>query len=183
MRRNETRIGAGFLKNRAVRFPPLADLRPTPSRVKETLFNWLGQNLQGFAVLDLFAGSGALGFEAISRGADFVHLNDSNPQAFRALKENAQRFNLPTDRLAISQNDAFALLDSFINNAQFFDVVFLDPPFSQNLWQDLEKVEKLLKPAAFLYIESATEIAEFGNLTRHKFLKAGEVCAHLFGEQ
>ena len=187
MRRNETRIGAGFLKNRAVYFPPILHLRPTPSRVKETLVNWLGQHLAGFSVLDLFAGSGALGFEALSRGADFVHLNDSNNAAVRALKENAKRFNLsfclPNSNLVISQVDAFLLLDSFIQNKQFFDVVFLDPPFSQNLWLALEKVEKVLKPSAFLYVENAAEIATFGTLLRHKFLKAGEVCAHLFGKK
>ena len=178
--RNEIRIGAGTLKNRAVRFPAVADLRPTPSRVKETLFNWLGQNLGGLNVLDLFAGSGALGFEAYSRGADFVVLNDSNAAAFRSLNENAARFALDSNRFAIFQKDAFLLLDDFIAKKQFFDVIFCDPPFSQNCAMKLVKAILALKPNGLLYIENGFEIPEFFTLTRHKFLRAGDVFAHLF---
>ena len=181
MPRNEIRIGAGTLKNRVVHFSPILNLRPTPSRVKETLFNWLGQRLGGLKVLDLFAGSGSLGFEAASRGADFVHSNDLNPVAVRHLKENAARFNLSNTCFAITQKEALNLLDCFIQNQQFFDVVFLDPPFAQNRWAELEKVEKILNPRAVLYVENKSEMTEFCKRPCCKFLKAGDVCAHLFG--
>ena len=87
--RNKVRIIGGAWRSRIIAFPPRADLRPTPDRVRETLFNWLGQDLTGKRCLDLFAGSGALGFEAASRGAQRVVMVERDPAAWQALQANA----------------------------------------------------------------------------------------------
>src|SRR4051812_26300122 len=89
--RNAVRIIGGSWRRSLIRFPELQDLRPTPDRVRETLFNWLGQDLSGLKCLDLFAGSGALGFEAASRGAVEVILVEANPKAHAALMDNARK--------------------------------------------------------------------------------------------
>ena len=86
--KNQVRIIGGDWRSRLIAFPPRADLRPTPDRVRETLFNWLGQDLTGKCCLDLFAGSGALGFEAASRGARRVVMVERDPAAWRALQAN-----------------------------------------------------------------------------------------------
>ena len=88
---NKVRIGAGEFRSRIIAFPDSEGLRPTPNRVRETLFNWLGQTLYGRTCLDLFAGSGALGFEAASRGAERVVMVEKSLSVFRALKENEVR--------------------------------------------------------------------------------------------
>jgi len=88
---NKVRIGAGEWRGRLISFPAVEGLRPTPDRVRETLFNWLGQTLDGKVCLDLFAGSGALGFEALSRGARRVVMVEQNPQVLKALQENARK--------------------------------------------------------------------------------------------
>src|SRR5215467_4091180 len=90
-RRNTVRIIGGEWRSRLLEFPDALDLRPTPDRVRETLFNWLGQDLSGRVCLDLFAGSGALGFEALSRGAASVVMVENDPGTLRALRESAQK--------------------------------------------------------------------------------------------
>src|ERR1700682_6016251 len=106
--RNRVRIIAGRWRSRLVRFPPAANLRPTPDRVRETLFNWLGQRLDGLACLDLFAGSGALGFEAMSRGAARVVMVESDPEVAAALRESARV--LEAEGVEIVASDALAYL-------------------------------------------------------------------------
>src|SRR3954467_4529119 len=91
MTRNRVRIIAGTWRSRVIHFPPASQLRPTPDRVRETLFNWLGQRLDGLACLDLFAGSGALGFEALSRGARRVVMIERDRIVARALRDNAAK--------------------------------------------------------------------------------------------
>src|ERR1700675_4330781 len=106
--RNRVRIIAGKWRSRLVKFPPAAQLRPTPDRVRETLFNWLGQRLDGLACLDLFAGSGALGFEALSRGASRVVMVEHDRGVAAALRESA--LELKADELEIVEGDALAYL-------------------------------------------------------------------------
>ena len=101
---NTVRIIGGVWRSRILKFPDAADLRPTPDRVRETLFNWLGRNLAGAACLDLFAGSGALGFEALSRGAASVVMVETNAAALRALRENATK--LGAENVTIVRGDA-----------------------------------------------------------------------------
>ncbi len=124
-------------------------MRPTPDRVRETLFNWLGQRLDGLACLDLFAGSGALGFEAASRGAARVVMVEHDPKVFLFLKETTSLIGAA--QVALVHDDAF----SYLRRAtERFDVVFLDPPFGQNaLAGALERLAGRLAPAARVYVE------------------------------
>src|ERR1700682_2440780 len=125
--RNRVRIIGGQWRSRLIKFPPAAQLRPTPDRVRETLFNWLGQRLDGLTCLDLFAGSGALGFEAASRGAARVVMVENDRQAFGAL--GGYKDLLRATQVELVFGDA---LDYLRRSKEAFDVVFLDPPFRQN---------------------------------------------------
>ncbi len=122
---NRVRIVAGQYRGRWIEFPDVPGLRPTGNRVRETLFNWLGQRLDGLRCLDLFAGSGALGFEAASRGAAEVVMVETDRGAILALKRNRERLGAQACR--IEGGDALALLAR--STAQF-DLIFLDPPFA-----------------------------------------------------
>lgn len=128
MIRNEVRIIGGEWRSRIITFSSDADLRPTPDRVRETVFNWLGQDLDGKTCLDLFAGSGAMGFEAASRGAERIVMVESSPAVLKALKASSQK--LGAEQVQLVAMDALKFLDS---NRQLFDVIFLDPPFRLGL--------------------------------------------------
>ena len=127
-RSHSVRIIGGEWRRRLIRFPAAQELRPTPDRMRETLFNWLGQDLTGETCLDLFAGSGALGFEAASRGARQVVMVERDAQVFRALQ--ATHTMLGAARVELARADALAFLRS---DARLYGVVFLDPPFHQDL--------------------------------------------------
>lgn len=158
-----------------LRFPDALGLRPTPDRVRQTLFNWLGQELTGKTCLDLFAGSGALGFEALSRDAKAVVLVEQNPAAYRALLDNAKALN--ADKAQIVRGDAQRYL---AGSGQAFDVIFLDPPFGQG-W--LEKLLPLLAqhlaPEGRVYVESEQALGDFPGWELLKHGKAGNVHYHL----
>ena len=124
MKTNQVRIIGGQWRSRIVRFPEAPSLRPTPDRLRETLFNWLGQDLTGKTCLDLFAGSGALGFEAASRGARQVVMVEQNTAVYRALQQTQTL--LGADQVELQRADAFAFLKA---DTRCYDVVFLDPPF------------------------------------------------------
>ncbi len=127
-RRSEQRIRiiGGRWRSRILRFPDEPTLRPTPDRVRETLFNWLGQDLTDLATLDLFAGSGALSFEALSRGARLAVAVDRSREAMAALRRNAG--TLEATGLELRQSGAADFLRA---EGRRFDVVFLDPPFGE----------------------------------------------------
>jgi 16S rRNA (guanine(966)-N(2))-methyltransferase RsmD len=126
-------------------------LRPTPDRVRETLFNWLGQRLDGLECLDLFAGSGALGFEALSRGAARAVMVESNHAVAEALRENVKA--LDAQGAEIVQRDAMAYLDGA---ADRFDVAFVDAPYASDLARRaMDRLAPRLKPGARVYVESA----------------------------
>jgi 16S rRNA (guanine966-N2)-methyltransferase len=149
--RNQVRIIAGKWRSRILRFPESAALRPTPDRVRETLFNWLGQRLDGLACLDLFAGSGALGFEAASRGAARVVMVEASRQGARNLADNAR--SLDAAEVEIVTGDALAYLE---RSTETFDVAFVDPPYASDLAsRSLEVLPGHLKPDARVYVESA----------------------------
>src|SRR6187399_2662816 len=126
--RNRVRIIAGKWRSRIVHFPAAAQLRPTPDRVRETLFNWLGQRLDGLDCLDLFAGSGALGFEALSRGARRVVMVEKDRKVAEALRESARE--LGAGDLDVVNADALAWLAGARDR---FDVAFVDPPYASEL--------------------------------------------------
>lgn len=169
------RIVGGAWRSRLIGVPANPDLRPTPDRVRETLFNWLGQDLSGQACLDLFAGSGALGFEAASRGAACVVMVERDRDALANLR--ASRDALAADRVEIVPDDAFAYL---AHTRQRFDVVFLDPPFRQNaLPAALAALPPHLNPGARVYVESARPLQPpppWGELRRKR---AGQVSYQL----
>jgi 16S rRNA (guanine966-N2)-methyltransferase len=122
--RNKVRIIGGAWRSRLIHFPDAEGLRPTPDRVRETLFNWLGQTLEGKTCLDLFAGSGVLGFEALSRGARQVVMVEKNRRVLQALRENAAK--LGASNLELVEEDALKFLG---RERRAFDVIFVDPPF------------------------------------------------------
>jgi 16S rRNA (guanine966-N2)-methyltransferase len=161
---NKVRINAGEWR-----------LRPTPERVRQTLFNWLGQELHGKACLDLFAGSGALGFEAASRYAALVTMVEQNPAVHRALADNAVL--LKAGQVRLLRMDALQFL---AQDTQPFDVIFLDPPFGQG-W--LEKLLTLLAPHlaqdGVVYAEAESPLQDSADWQVYKHGKAGNVHYHL----
>ena len=130
--RGKVRIIGGQWRSRLLAFPEHPDLRPTADRIRETLFNWLGQDLSGMRCLDLFAGSGALGFEAASRGAASVVMVDADAGVYRMLRENKEK--LQATQVELVMMNAMNFLKS---DARKFDVIFLDPPYRLALLPEL----------------------------------------------
>jgi 16S rRNA (guanine(966)-N(2))-methyltransferase RsmD len=154
---------------------PVADrtgLRPTPDRVRETLFNWLGQDLSGWRVLDAFAGSGALGFEAASRGAVDVLLLEQDATLVRGLCESAVR--LQATALRVQAADALAWMSQGPPAA--FDLVLLDPPFDAGLHEAaIAAAVPLLKPGGLVYVESPHPLPAPPDLEPYRAARAGAV--------
>lgn len=180
---NSVRIIGGEWRRRVLRFPDSLGLRPTPDRVRETLFNWLGQDLAGLNCLDLFAGSGALGFEAASRGASKVVMIESAPKVLAALKESAEMLG-KDPRLEIVRGDAVQYLSSRSSTSLQFDVIFIDPPYKQGWIERLAPLlSKVLKPDAAIYVEAEHKLDNLGPALEHwrtvRRGKAGEVHFHL----
>lgn len=170
------RIIGGQYRSRLLRVAARPGLRPTPDRVRETLFNWLGQDLSGAACLDLFAGSGALGFEAASRGASRVVMIESDRVALGALE--ASRTALGATQVEIIGGSAEAYLKSA---RERFDVVFLDPPFRQNAVPGLlARMPRVLNARARVYAESAQPVDAAEGWHELKRSRAGGVSYQLF---
>ena len=147
--RNRVRIVGGEWRSRLVRFPPSAQLRPTPDRVRETLFNWLGQRVDGLAALDLFAGSGALGFEALSRGAARVVMVERDRRVAEGLRAMARE--LGAEGAEVVVGDA---LEYLARTRERFDLAFVDPPFASGLaGPALAALPARLVPGARVYVE------------------------------
>jgi 16S rRNA (guanine966-N2)-methyltransferase len=174
---HEVRIIGGQWKRSKL---PVADrpgLRPTPDRVRETLFNWLGQDLSGWRCLDAFAGSGALGFEAASRGAAEVVLIERDPALVASLQ--ASRLRLKADALRVEGSDAIAWMGRAPGRS--FDLVLLDPPFGSDLAeQALPQAARLVADDGFIYLEvrDALPAAPEGWAV-HRQGRAGTVHFHL----
>ena len=175
MRANRVRIIGGAWRSRLVSFPPRRDLRPTPDRVRETLFNWLGQDLTGKTCLDLFAGSGALGFEAASRGARRVVMVEQDLATFRALA--VSRAVLAAAAVELKRADALEFLR---DDSGVFDVVFLDPPFKADYWLRLAPLlPPHLAPGALVYHEGAARPNLPPGWAVHRESRAGQVAYQL----
>ncbi|AFJ01776.1 Ribosomal RNA small subunit methyltransferase D [Methylophaga frappieri] len=145
------RIIGGRWRGRKISFADLSDLRPTPDRVRETVFNWLQADLGGAHCLDAFAGSGVLGFEAASRGARSVDLVEQDKQAFALL--NATQQQLQAGECRLFRQDVRMMLTE---TSQPYDVVFLDPPYRLQYWQSVAELleeRKLLQPHSLIYLE------------------------------
>lgn len=177
--KNQLRIIGGEWKRRTLPFASIEGLRPTPDRVRETLFNWLMWDIQNAQVLDLCSGSGALGFEALSRGAATVTMIEPNPTQARFLKENIQL--LKTENCQLLVTTAQQALSKLKNS---FDVVFLDPPYSLDLWQELaELADPMINPNAYIYVEADRDLSQLKlplSWQKIKETKAGLVRAGLY---
>jgi 16S rRNA (guanine(966)-N(2))-methyltransferase RsmD len=185
---HEIRIIGGHWKRIKLKVADRPGLRPTPDRVRETLFNWLGQNLSGMVCVDAFAGTGALGFEAASRGAREVLLVEQDASLVVQLQKvqtQLQTLVLPepvTQTLRIQRGEGVAALRQLASASQ--NVIFLDPPFDGNLYeQALRAASRALAPNGSIYLEAPkcwtdADLAPFGlQVSRH--LKAGVVHAHV----
>ena len=175
--KNEVRLIGGRFKRSKL---PVADrpgLRPTPDRVRETLFNWLGQDLSGWRVLDAFAGSGALGFEAASRGAAEVVLLELDARLAASLRASSER--LGAAALRVEQAEAMAWMNRAA--AGRFELVFIDPPFDAGLADTAARAAaRLVGEGGFLYVEAPSALGELPPGWRlHRHLRAGAVHAHL----
>ncbi len=160
-----------------ITFPDAEGLRPTPDRVRETLFNWLGQTLYGRTCLDLFAGSGALGFEAASRGAERVLMVEKSLPVFRALQDNCDK--LCCANVSLRHQDG---LEFIRRNTQRFDVIFLDPPFqSDYLAPLLESLPQHLNDNGLVYVETGSVMEVPLPWQVIKSAKAGQVWYQLIG--
>ncbi len=149
--KNQVRIIGGTWKRRLLHFPQIDGLRPTPDRVRETLFNWLGQDCTGLTCLDLFSGSGALAFEAASRNASKVVSVETAKPALEALRANQTTLN--AKNMEIVWSEGLRFLD---NTTERFDVVFLDPPFASDLLASaLQRLPRILNEGAVIYAECA----------------------------
>lgn len=155
-------------------------LRPTPDRVRETLFNWLGQSLQGWRCVDAFAGTGALGLEAASRGAAQVQLCEQEAALVHQLKAQVERLKATT--VQVQRTDGVAFLKQL--GSASVDLIFLDPPFDSALFEPaLQAAAQTVKPDGWVYLEAPVpwtdELLAPWGLQRHRYLKAGTVHAHL----
>jgi 16S rRNA (guanine966-N2)-methyltransferase len=178
MSRNRVRIIGGQWRSRLVQFPDTPGLRPTPDRVRETLFNWLGQRLDGLACLDLFAGSGALGFEALSRGARRVVMVERDRATAAGLRASAKK--LEAANLDIVESDALRYLE---NARERFDVVFIDPPYAQDLAPlVMQRLDDHLAEGARVYAEGAKPIELPPGWTALREDRAGAVRYGLYGK-
>ncbi|MFT7560236.1 MAG: 16S rRNA (guanine966-N2)-methyltransferase [Flavobacteriales bacterium] len=149
------RIIGGTWRSRRLPIIEADGLRPSADRIRETLFNWLQADVRGARCLDLFAGTGALGLEALSRGASFVQFNELNPKVERQLSANLQLLTLDPSRAKSHCQNSVQWLDQSTDKP--YDIVFIDPPFAAKLWDESFKVlehRKLLADRALIYVES-----------------------------
>jgi len=166
---NTLRIIAGKWRSRKLSFPDAQGLRPTADRVRETLFNWLQNYIAQESCLDLFAGSGACGMEALSRDASHVTFIDNSAAALAAIRSNLQILGAGKNTFTLHRQDALSWLDSASLDAaagsakkQHYGIAFVDPPFAAELLEPAcQKLEDsdVLKPQALIYVESGTSLA------------------------
>lgn len=175
------RVIGGEFRSRRLNFPDLSGLRPTTDRVRETVFNWLSWKVEGARVLDVFAGSGSLGFEAASRGANFVQFIDASKEATRYLGTNV---DLLGANASVLQTDALSWIANY--SGEPFDVVFLDPPFRKGLLSEVMELlagSSLLSREALIYVESEKELGLINLPSAWRELKqkkAGQVAYYLY---
>ena len=168
---NKIRVIGGKWRSRVITFPRSAGLRPTPDRVRETVFNWLGQDMSGRTCLDLFAGSGAMGIEAASRGSERVVMVESSPTVYSALQTSLQK--LRADQVELLMMDA---LEFIMFDQRLFDVIFLDPPYRLGLLPELLPLLPLHLAKDGLVFVEANNLSELdGNWLAWRSGRAGKV--------
>ena len=174
------RIIAGEWRGRRVTVASRPHLRPTPNRLRETLFNWLGESIRGCRVLDLYAGTGVLGFESLSRGAEHATFIENDRKTLSKLRESCQQFDLVASRASVIEANAVQWLT--YNNSSW-DLVFIDPPFNANRQYQrvLNTVAARLSECGLVYVESAVRSTELRcPLDEWKSKEIGEVKIQLF---
>ena len=172
---NQVRINAGVWRSRLLKFPDVDGLRPTPERVRITVFNWLGQEMTGKICLDLFAGTGAFGFEALSRNAKNVTMVENSRSAYQSLLQNQAL--LKAENCQILFSDVLVYL---AKNTKKFDVIFCDPPYNKS-WHNklLPILNQHLNDDGMLYVEAEFSIQNDAIWQLKKQDKAGKVYYHL----
>lgn len=180
MSSHELRIIGGLWKRSKIKVLEREGLRPTPDRVRETLFNWLGQDLTGLRCVDVFSGTGILGLESASRGATSVMLFELDKALCQAIEGHIARFK--GQGMVLSKMDGVQGLSQLAPNS--VDVLFIDPPFQSNLFEPAMSVGvRCLKPSGWMYVESPKKLGDEAlsalGLGLAKYLKAGQVHAHL----
>jgi 16S rRNA (guanine966-N2)-methyltransferase len=182
--KNQLRIIGGEWKRRHLPFASIDGLRPTPDRVRETLFNWLMWDIQNANVLDLCAGSGALSFEALSRGAKSITMIEPNNIQANILRDNLQLLKITNQRAKLKIATAQQTIP---NLKEQYDLVFLDPPYSLNLWEELAlSADPLLNENGFIYVEADCDLSRLtlpATWSLIKSTKAGSVRAGLYQKQ
>lgn len=179
---NQLRIIGGIWRGRKLSFPDVDGLRPTGDRIRETLFNWLAPDIQGARCLDLFAGSGALGLEALSRGAQSSLLLEKHAAAAQQLKSNLQL--LQADNGRVEQVDSLHWLKQQ-HPAYPFDIIFIDPPFALDLWAPIAaalEAKAWLSDEALVYLEAPrdAQLQLPANWQLHRDKQAGQVSFRLY---
>lgn len=183
---NQVRIIGGQFKRRNISFIDADGLRPTPDRLRETIFNWLMGDLQDARILDVCAGSGVLGFESLSRGASFVTMIEANTAQAAELKRNADILKLTKDNIQIIHNTAQTALTALEGT---YDVIFIDPPYALNLWQEILRIISkyhLAHTDTLIYIESDNNLDQLLNKFDLQIIKAariGQIFAYLLKKQ
>ncbi len=177
---SDLRIIGGHWRGRKFSFNPVPNLRPTPDRVRETLFNWLQGRVAQTRCLDLFAGSGILSIEALSRGAQHITLLEQDPSTHRHLSQQFARLSLPTGHYALLRQDAFEFIKQSPQNP--YDLIFIDPPFATDQYEPLRDLileNNLLAPGGLVYVEApqAQILEKFSNetLSMHRQSRAGQI--------
>jgi 16S rRNA (guanine966-N2)-methyltransferase len=177
------RIIGGQWRGRKLSIANVDGLRPTGNRIRETLFNWLSADITDSVCLDLFAGSGALGFESVSRGAAHVTMLEKNSHAYRTLQQHCQ--TLQTHRTHVIEQDCLLWLKQPSLKKASVDIAFIDPPFALSIWhQTIDALisSQLLKHHALIYVETPRDTTiQVPDLWKiHKEKQAGQVCFRLF---
>ena len=176
---NQVRINAGVWRSRLLKFPDVDGLRPTPERVRITVFNWLGQDLTGKTCLDLFAGTGAFGFEALSRSAKNVTMVENSHVAYQSLLQNQVLLKAENCQI-LNQDVLLFLAQNSQIFAQKFDVIFCDPPYNKAWLEKLLPIlNQYLSQDGMLYVEAEFEIKADATWQVVKQNKAGNVYYHL----
>jgi len=172
------RVIAGQCKGRKLKVPVGPDIRPITDQIKEALFNTIGPYLEGQAFLDLFAGSGAVGIEALSRMAENAVFVEYNPQAVKIIKDNLDSCQLAS-RATVIRGDVFVVVDQFIRKQRKFDIVYIDPPFRQDSYYSkiMDSAASLLGKDGIVIIRSPKSLEmpiTIGGLNRYRCKSYGD---------
>jgi len=175
------RIIAGKYRSRLIKVPKDADVRPTKDRIREALFNIITEYISGAEVLDIFAGSGAFGIEAISRGAESATFIDSEKTCIKTIEDNVKTLGINGGKVNLLRMDAFKAIDKLCNEGKKFDIVLLDPPYYEEIAKKcLIKLGErdILKPHCIIVVEHHKKDilpAESGSITSYRTARYGDI--------